>query len=100
MITWFASAIGGLNATTFCFARRTASASRGASLSSRRRVSAIRSVTITSITRRIVSCRNRGGGTSRLDSRAAASASPTTGRWAISSGPNSRARSPSSRSWL
>ncbi len=30
----------------------------------------------------------------------AASASPTTGRWAMSSGPNSRARMPSSRSWL
>ena len=25
LVTWFASAIGGLNATTFCFARRTAS---------------------------------------------------------------------------
>ena len=38
----------------------------------RARVSATRSVTIALMTRRIVSCRNRGGGTSRLARRASA----------------------------
>ena len=100
LIAWLACSSAGLNPTTGCLARRTAWASAGSSSTSRRRDSAARSPANWLITRRIVSFRSRVGGTSRLDRRACRSASPTSGRCEISSGPNSPARMPSSRSWL